>query len=415
MTFAAGRARSEGVGRRTGVALRLCALALVIPAVGGNDCRPGGPAGSTGVEPQLTDARGDADTDGFASLVQSVERARGLHFVRWPMLVVMDPGAPELAALERQARAFMPLPEAEGRRSLPSGAQAGKTGTRDATPGLAAAAFPDFERAEVIASPPLRAEGVRRALGRLIDGQHYPRLVEAAPRVPGDAGIALRALLAVSADATAAGSWFPGGLHLPEAEAPLNAARIEGVVRGKPAFDVVTGPLQSAGFLMLSLDDPEQAFRRPPLSTKQLLSPATYLASDRPTRLVGVPPVLAHCQVVEDESVGVLRLLIGLSRSGGSLSGESLARWKGDRLVRLSCDDGRAPWIYVAEFVGQPAPRDFADRIDALLPGDLARPVRSVTLGRRIVASSGLDAEVATAFARTLGSREVKDFSEWLP
>jgi len=99
------------------------------------------------VEPQLTDARGDADPGGFASLVQSVERARGLHFVRWPMLVVMDPGAPELAALERQARAFMPLPEAEGRRSLPSGAQAGKTGTRDATPGLAAAAFPDFERA----------------------------------------------------------------------------------------------------------------------------------------------------------------------------------------------------------------------------------------------------------------------------
>ena len=415
MTFAAGRARSEGVERRTGVALRLCALALVIPAVGGNDCRPGGPAGSSGVEPQLTDARGDADPGGFASLVHSVERARGLHFVRWPMLVVMDPSAPELAALERQARALIPLPEAEGRRSSPSGAQAGKTGTRDATPGLAAAAFPDFERAEVIASPPLRAEGVRRALGRLIDGQHYPRLVEAAPRLSGDGGIAVRALLAVSADATAAGSWFPGGLHLPEAEAPLNAARIEGVVRGKPAYDVTTGPLQSAGFFMLSLDVPERGFRSPPLSTKQLLSPGAYLASDRPIRLVGVPPLSAHCQVVEDESVGVLRLLIGLSRSGDSLSGESLARWKGDRLVRLSCDDGRAPWIYVAEFVGERAPRDFEDRMDALLPGDLARPLHSVTLARRIAAWSGLDAEAVTAFARTLGSHEVKDFSGWLP
>jgi len=187
------------------------------------------------------------------------------------------------------------------------------------------------------------------------------------------------------------------------------------VVRGKPAYDVATGPLQSAGFFMLSLDVPERGFRSPPLSTKQLLSPGAYLASDRPIRLVGVPPLSAHCQVVEDESVGVLRLLIGLSRSGDSLSGESLARWKGDRLVRLSCDDGRSPWIYVAEFVGEPAPRDFEDRMDALLPGDLARPLHSVTLARRIAAWSGFNAEAATAFARTLGSHEVKDFSEWLP
>ena len=53
--------------------------------------------------------------------------------------------------------------------------------------------------------------------------------------------------------------------------------------------------------------------------------------------------------------------------------------------------------------------------MDALLPGDLARPLHSVTLARRIAAWSGLDAEAVTAFARTLGSHEVKDFSGWLP
>jgi hypothetical protein len=391
---------------RIGMVVRLCALALGIPAFCGNDCRPAQPGGA-GAEPLLADARGAPDSSAFARLVESVERARGLHFVRRPMLVVVEPNASELAALERQARALLPMPEA-GRASSQRGAQ-GKDKA------LSAAAFPDFERAEVIASPPLRTEELRRALGRLIDGENYPHLVEAAPRVPGDGGIALRAILAVSADATAAGSWFPGGLHLLEEQALLNAPRIEGVVRGKPAFDTATGPLRCAGFFMLSLDEPERAFRSPPLSTKQLLSPVAYLASDRPTRLVGVPPVSARCQVVEDESVGVLRLLIGLSQSGGSVTGDSLARWRGDRLVRWSCDDGRAPWIYVAEFAGEPAPRDFADRIDALLPGDLPRPVHSVTLARRIAAWSGLDVEAATVFARTLGSHEVKYWSEWLP
>jgi hypothetical protein len=397
-----------------GIVVRLCALALVVPSLGGNDCRPAQPAGPSGVEPQLTDARGDPDSGGFAQLVESVERTRRLHFVRWPMLVVMDPSAPELAALERQTRALLPLPDGERPRSLGE-AQGKATETGDATPALAAAAFPDFERAEIVASPPLRIEALRRALGRLIDGENYPRLVEAAPRVPGDGGIALRALLAVSADATAAGSWFPGGLHLPEAQAPLTAPRIEGLFGGKPAFDVATGPLQSAGFFLLSLDDPERAFRSPPLSTKQLLSPPAYLASDRPIRLIGVPPPFPHCNVRDDASLGVLRLLIGLSRSGASVAGESLARWKGDRLVRLSCEDGRAPWIYVAEFAGDVPPRDFEARIDALLPGDLTRPLQSVKLARRIAAWSGLEAETATVFARTLGSREVKDWSEWLP
>jgi len=131
--------------------------------------------------------------------------------------------------------------------------------------------------------------------------------------------------------------------------------------------------------------------------------------------VVGGPPVPANCQLLEDESVGVLRLLVGLSASGASVTGESLARWKEDRLLRLSCDDGRAPWICLAEFAREPAPHDFEAKIDALLPRDLARPLSSVTLGRRIAAWTGMDAEVATAFARGLASQEVRDFGEWLP
>jgi hypothetical protein len=219
----------------------------------------------------------------------------------------------------------------------------------------------------------------------------------------------------VSANATAGGAWFPGGLHLPESDAPLKATRIDGVIGGRPVFDATKGPLQAAGLLLLALDDPETAFRRPPLSTKQLLSPAAYLASDRPTRLVGAPPLPAHCQLNEDQSVGVLRLLVGLSGSRGSVAGESVARWKGDRLLRWSCDDGRVPWIYVAEFAGESAPRDFEGQIAALLPRDLAHPAGAAILGRRVAAWSGVDAELAITFAGGLASHEVKDFAEWLP
>lgn len=69
-------------------------------------------------------------------------------------------------------------------------------------------AFPDFDRAEVIASSPPEPAGVRRALGHLLDGQHYPRLVAAAPRLPGDAGIAIRA---TNAPLQAAGLLLLGG------------------------------------------------------------------------------------------------------------------------------------------------------------------------------------------------------------
>jgi hypothetical protein len=393
------------------LALRLCALAVAVPALGGNDCRPVQPVGQLSAGPTLTDERGDPDPSGFAALVESVERARRLRFIRRPELVVVDPSAPELAALEQKTRALAPMSDAKKKNSTPA-AQAERT--RRAQTTRAPRAFPDFDRVEVIASSPPDLVEVRRALGRLLDGQHYPRLVEAASRLPGDGGIAIRALLAASANAMAGGSWFPGGLRLPQADAPLNAARIEGVIRGQPVFDTANAPLHAAA-LLLALDDPETAFRNPPLSTKQLLSPAAYLASDRPLRLVGSPPVPITCQVLEDESVGVLRLLVGLSASGASVTSESLARWKGDRLLRLSCDDGRAPWIYIAEFSREPAPHDFEAEIDALLPLDLARPLNSVTLGRRIAAWSGMDTEVATTFARGLASHEVRDFGEWLP
>lgn len=86
------------------------------------------------------------------------------------------------------------------------------------------------------------------------------------------------------------------------------------------------------------------------------------------------------------------------------MTGESLARWKGDRLLQLSYDDGRAPWIDVAEFAREPAPPNFETELDALLPRNLARPLSSVTLGSRVAAWSGMDAEVATTFARGLAS-----------
>ena len=395
--------------------LRLCALLIAVPALGGNDCRSSQPGGQGSADPQLTDERGDPDPNGFAALVQSVENARGLRFIRRPELVLVEPSAPDLAALERQARVLAPIPEAEPPRSSLQGARAEGTRIPKGADTPRPAAYPDFDRVEVLASPPVESAQVRRALGRLLDGQHYPRLVEAAPQLPGDTGVAIRALLAVSANAIGGGSWFPGGLRLPEAEAPLKAGRIEGAFRGQPLLDAAAAPLQAAGYLLLALDDPETAFRNPPLSTKQLLSPQAYLASDRPIRLVGSPPVRANCQILQDESVGLLRLLLGLSASGASIRGESLERWKGDRLLRLSCDDGSAPWIYVAEFLREPAPQDFEGQLDALLPKDLVRPLSSLRFGRRVAAWGAIDGEVAAAFARGLASHEVRDFGEWLP
>jgi hypothetical protein len=360
----------------------------------------------------LTDERGDVDPSAFAALIESVERVRGLRFIRRPELRLVEPGAPELAALEEKAQALVPIREdAVSSVSRPSKLAEGAKITQRTGAPPRAAAFPDFERAVVAGLIPLEPGDVRRALGRLLDGQHYPRLVEAALRLQGDGGIALRALLAASANAVAAGSWFPGCL-LVEADVLFKAPKIQGVVQGQAVFDAVRTPPEAAALLLLTLDDPETAFRSPPLSTRQLLSPAAYLASDRPIRLVGSPPARAGCNVVEDESFGVLRLLVGLSSSGASLTGGSFARWKGDRFLRFSCDDGRAPWIYVVEFSGERAPSDFEERIGALLPTSLARPPTSVILGPRIAAWEGIGAEVVKTFVRGLSSHEVQDFEE---
>ena len=400
--------------RRLAITVRLCALALAVPALGGNDCQPARPEGEAAAEPHLVDDRGDVDSNGFAALVESVERPRGLHFVRRPELVLIDPSSRELTALAEEARALSPILNPEESKGSHPGAEAGRPGPPHGSDAPRAVAFPDFGRAQVVATSPPDAMEVRRALGRLLDAQQYPRLADAAPRLPGDAGIAIRALLAVSANAAASGSWFRN-LHLPEADAPLKRPTLEGTFKGQPVFDSAIAPLQAGALLLLALDDPETAFRRPPLSTKQLISPAAYLASDRPIRLVGRPPVPADCPILEDASVGVLRLLLGLSATGGSVAGETLASWKGDRLIQLACEDGRGPWIYVIEFARESAARDFEGRADALLPQHLARPTSSATLGRRVAAWSGMDPKVVTAFARALVSHEVHSFEEWLP
>jgi hypothetical protein len=212
-------------------------------------------------------------------------------------------------------------------------------------------------------APPDLAEA-RRALRRLLDGAELPRLARAAPDVRGDPGVALRALLAASADGAAASARRPRvrsisssfqRSHVDRAGAPVR--RLHRDRRALPR----------------GADRPRAAFRVRRSRRRSSVSPKRWRAGERPIELAGAPLAVDACRVVEDESVGVARLLIELLAKGGSVPGPLLGAWRGDRGLRFACDDGRAPWIYVAE-LPTAARVAYAARIGDLLPAAFAGP-----------------------------------------
>jgi hypothetical protein len=306
--------------------------------------------------------------------------------VRRPGLEIAAEGDERLAALRAAAAERRPL-----RR--PGVSEEADRGER---------CFPLFDRARVLCLADAGEDALREALARVLDAQAYPRLVAFAPGLSGDPGVALRALLAASAAAAA-------DLGFPPAPAELPAG-----ILGREAIEIPPGEsadrilVFAASLFLAAQADREKPFRVPPLSTKQLLSPPAYRAGERPLLLEGPALALRGCKPLGDESLGPGRLLAALAARGGSVPARLLAGWRGDRALRLRCEDGSEPWVYVAELADETAAEVFARRGEALLPEELSRPATAERLGRRVVFCHGLAVPGARDFAASLAARELR-------
>jgi hypothetical protein len=373
--------------RRGAEKLRCIALAALALAALGPDCNSNGiRVTQRPPDPVLVDARGDVDRDGVDALIAAIEEQRGLRFIQHPTLEPIGVDDPRLESLVEAARALEPCPRADA-------------GSDDRS-ALVGRCFPDpsLEWIDCVAPPDL--EQARRALRRLLDAQNHPRLVAMAPGLRGDPGVAVRALLAASANGATA------------REAPRDAEPFD--LFELPTIDLerddaaAGGCVAIAEHFLMAQEDRDAPFLRPPLSTKQLVSPKRHRAGERPVLLVGSPPALAGCSVTSDESVGVARLLDALLAKGGSIPGPLLGEWRGDRGVRFACGDRGARWIYVAELSRAERAVAFAEQIGRILPDDFAGPSSARAIGSRVVVvSRGLDAAGARAWAAALIAREI--------
>jgi len=337
-------------------------------------------------DPVLVDADGSVDRSGVDALIAEVERARGLGFVQHPTLELVSIDDARLPALLASARALEACPRATVAPPRPADA-AGRCFADPSLEWIDCAAPPDLGEA-------------RRALRRLLDAQNYPRLARTAASLPGDPGVALRALLAASANGASA----PAGANGDALD--LFDLPVIDVERAERASE---GCVAIAEHFLSTQADREAPFRNPPRSTAELVSPKRWRAGERPVVLVGAPPAIAGCRVAEDASVGVARLLVALLATGGSVPGSTLGGWQGDRGVRFACDAGPERWLYVAELADAERAAAFAGALPRLLPAELARPFAAQAIGRRVVASGGVvDLPRARAWAVALASEPLR-------
>ena len=363
-------------------------LVVLSFAIAGATCEPVSVRVTNRPPTPLVDDAGRVDFDGFAALIAAVEEQRGLRFIQRPELEILEPDDARLPALRASERDLAPCP----RSTAPVGA--GKAAT------VAGACFPDagLERALCFAPPDLPA--LRRALGRLLDAQNYPRLARTASRLRGDPGVAVRSMLAASVQRESM-----VGIAPPPSAPPfelLDLPTIEVAPQAAPE-----GLCESMALSFLAVQsDPEAPFRTPPLSTKQLVSTRAYRTGERPVELVGRALPIDGCTVASDESVGVARLLVERMAKGGALPTRELAAWRGDRGIRFDCSDGRQPWIYVAELRDDALAAPFAAKIAPILPAAFVGSPELATLEKRVAIWSGLPARQARAFATSLVAKE---------
>lgn len=333
-------------------------------------------------------AHAEPEVPDVADLVRAVEAARGLAFERPPRLVRIEAGPsfetalrgiPDRIAIECPAPGF--------------------------TVRLVESAVADPATDRVLASSDASPDDVRVALAHLLDAQHHPALVKSAAHRTGDAGVALRGLLAASACATA-----QGGLGEPPppgpSDEPLPPARLE-VAANPDGVRLLRSATLVATTFLSKLPDREAAFRQPPLSTLELLVLGRW-EPGAPLELTGAPPEEPGCRVERDESLGVLALLRELTRAGGDVPSGALAGWRGDRLITFSCEDERTPWLYVAQLERARDAEDLRAAADSLLPEELARPLAARASGQRVLAWHGVDEARAQAFAAGLETRPLR-------
>lgn len=329
----------------------------------------------------------------FRRLVEETEIARGERFLRQPSLVRAEAGDPSLVALRRESLAFPLQRTVKGFFQL-----------RDVE-----TAFADRAADRIVVVAPADAMDVRVALGSLLDSQRYPSLVREALVLPGDPGLAQRAMLAASARATAEGGLGPvpdGPRSNPFSEETLH------VSHGAGATAALATPIFAATEFLRSFTDREAPFRRPPLSTFEILVPGAWERAEPPLLLIGPAPDLADCSVTADESVGVFRLGVALIEHGGSVPGVALGQWRGDRLVQWRCEGDAAPWIYVAELGASEGATALRAAAETLLPRALARPLEAAASGRRAIVAHGVSAAARRAFVASLRSEPLRSVSQ---
>lgn len=381
-----GRPSSRGYGwaqsllhdvRRTGMpfpAFVIPLLLLVAVLSGASRCGPAPGARDEAPLPPLVDARGVFDPGAFEALIDRIEDRRGLRFIRRPTLVLAAADDPQLA-----------------------------------TPGAAAIDSPcvqEREAARLVCRTPPDAVALALALAELIDAQHHPALVERAPELAGDPGEAIRLLLSARTKATLGTGLGPPLDEPPPAPTEQDTLEIaEGAdLDGFLAFVAST--------FLRAQRDPEAPFRRPPLSTRQLLSPRDYSAGVNPVLLVGAAPDLGGCEVVGDASVGPAALLRAVAHVGGEVRVAFLVAWRGDRAVRFSCASGQRPWVYVVDFDDPRAAEAFAGQIDLVLPGSLRRPFAHLASGRSVLAWHGLERKRVLAWEEGLERVELRSLEQ---
>jgi hypothetical protein len=362
-------------------------LACAALAALGVECRTWRGPASRAVLPPLEIAPGELDDDALDARLARIEAARGLPFLQRPRLELFDAGDPRLGALV----AVTPVPLVRRAGALAT-APLERTGVDPAHERISLARPADDVELDV-------------ALAFLLDSQHSPRLVATAAQAPGDVGLALRALLAASALATAEGG-LGSAPASPPAD-PLAGDRIEpappesrGVLDAKPIF--------AAQAFLRAQHDREAAFRAPPLSTEQLLRPERRAQDDRPVWLAGPPPALPDCELASDASVGVFALLRALVDRGASAPAKAVAAWRGDRLLVWRCGAAADRWLYAVELDDEPAARAFEQAAARLLPEALGAPDGIERSGRRVAASRGIDPAARAAFGASLQPIEIR-------
>jgi hypothetical protein len=155
----------------------------------------------------------------------------------------------------------------------------------------------------------------------------------------------------------------------------------------------------------------DEVWRRPPVSTEQILHPEKYIADERPVP-VSIPSDLAErmgagWRVGLEDTMGELQLGIWLREALGSVreADSAAAGWGGDRIVLLDGPDGAWAIYLESEWDSVADAAEFAGAADRSLAAIGANGTVADQAGRtRVAVMLGSDSQVATRLDRLMGT-----------